>query len=522
MLYAITPPAPFDRTQHPHLVGPISTHPYPGCQLIPDTVLISGKYASKPTQNGSDEYARTKVLMKGKHASEHLQNAIAGDVELNLLRRGKRDFNRTLNVAEKPVRVRVMLIGRTSYSAGIALQRRQANLHYLGAMTVLSTDCLAKQFEAENSSTHPGRFMQCCNLGRTRLQKFQGYPDTIRNNILMFNTALGMASMGAQVVQPSAPEPYCFRIYDQTYYCIGPLPPEEGQLRQHGQIYILECSKAAQKRNSNVQNTGCDAGVMMTLSRLISEINPYAQAFKMTHEVEMLGELRSRKKRRPSTRLKMVFEESRERCLSRCRYDVPTTSVPKTKVFLLIEASQFTKGKERCSNSVTSMKDAILLHTFLSNWRRRTNNKRLNQMKNYSCPLPVRGGECSPLLHGEKLLQQFIADAYVRVEQNRLHCHRTHQKELRVDSYRGLGDYLSEDNENFSGPPRRGIVLASSFMGGPRTSKLSRRDGSPWDRPDITTRVFKLKHRRSRLSFLFQAASARRTRAPAAIFGLTN
>ncbi|VDO76452.1 unnamed protein product [Heligmosomoides polygyrus] len=30
MLYAITPPAPFDRTQHPHLVGPISTHPYPG------------------------------------------------------------------------------------------------------------------------------------------------------------------------------------------------------------------------------------------------------------------------------------------------------------------------------------------------------------------------------------------------------------------------------------------------------------------------------------------------------------
>ncbi|VDO19284.1 unnamed protein product [Heligmosomoides polygyrus] len=164
-------------------------------------------------------------------------------------------------------------------------------------MTVLCTDCQAKHSEAENSSTHPGRFTPCCNLGGRRLQLFEGYPDTLRHlmvinpsatrelrrlqrnlhqNVRKFKSSLAMK----EITPPRGPGPYCFRIHDQTYHCIGPLHPEEGQLRQHG----------------------CDAGIMMTLTRLISEINPYAQAFKM-HEVEMLGEGEK---------------------FSRCRYDVPT------------------------------------------------------------------------------------------------------------------------------------------------------------------------------------------------------
>ncbi|VDL83145.1 unnamed protein product, partial [Nippostrongylus brasiliensis] len=149
-------------------------------------------------------------------------------------------------------------------------------------------------------------------------------------------------------------------------------------------------------------------------------------------------------------------------------------------------------------------------------------------MKYYSYLLSVREGEWNPLLHGGKLLQQFIVDAYVKIEQNRLLYHRTHQKELRVDSYRGLADYVCGENGDFAGPPGRRIILASSFKGGPRNMQQSYQDamaivarhGKPdvfltitfnpqWEeitanllpgqhpehRPDLTTRVFNLKLR---------------------------
>ncbi|KAK6751098.1 hypothetical protein RB195_002831 [Necator americanus] len=116
---------------------------------------------------------------------------------------------------------------------------------------------------------------------------------------------------------------------------------------------------------------------------------------------------------------------------------------------------------------------------------------------------------------------QFAVDAYVKIEQNRLNYHRTHQVNLRSDSYRGLQDYLARE-DNY-GPPGNRIVLASSHIGSPRAMQQSYQDamaivsryGKPtyfltitcnpqWreiqenlyegqlasDRPDLTARVF--------------------------------
>ncbi|VDO64686.1 unnamed protein product [Heligmosomoides polygyrus] len=161
-------------------------------------------------------------------------------------------------------------------------------------------------------------------------------------------------------------------------------------------------------------------------------------------------------------------------------------------------------------------------------WLENTANKRLSQMKYYAYLLSIPDNEWKPLLHGGRLLQQFIVGAYVKIEQNRLHFHRTHQKELRLDTYRGLADYIAEEVQDLSGPPGRRIVLGSSFKGGPRNMQQSYQDAmaivarhgkpdvfltitcnSQWKgikdnllpgqlpehRPDLTTRVFNLKLR---------------------------
>ena len=118
-----------------------------------------------------------------------------------------------------------------------------------------------------------------------------------------------------------------------------------------------------------------------------------------------------------------------------------------------------------------------------------------------------------------------MVDAYVKVEEDRLDFQRWNQKELRAESYRGLTDFLAADAERQGVQPGRQIILASSFIGGPRAMHQSYQDamaicrhlgkpdlfitvtGNPkWleieenlggmnavDRPDIVSRVFKLK-----------------------------
>jgi len=71
------------------------------------------------------------------------------------------------------------------------------------------------------------------------------------------------------------------------------------------------------------------------------------------------------------------------------------------------------------------------------------------------------------LLWGERLRQQYIMDAYVVVEQNRLRYVRLNKKKLRGDLYQGLQDIVPTCDNNVVAIGHR-IILSSSFIGGPR------------------------------------------------------
>lgn len=61
-----------------------------------------------------------------------------------------------------------------------------------------------------------------------------------------------------------------------------------------------------------------------------------------------------------------------------------------------------------------------------------------------------------------------MVDACVKTEAHRLRWLRYHQKELRVESYVGLGDYLNRQANENAGPVGRHFVLPSTFTGSPR------------------------------------------------------
>lgn len=140
----------------------------------------------------------------------------------------------------------------------------------------------------------------------------------------------------------------------------------------------------------------------------------------------------------------------------------------------------------------------------------------------YALLLSVRS-DCSPFLHAGKLTQQYIVDAYCTMEADRLDWVRQNQKQLRVEHYKGLHDYIRNKSEKGKFKVGKAFILPSSFEGSPRNmtqhyqdaihliSKFGKPDlfitftcnpqwseilnnidpyETPSDRPDIVSRVF--------------------------------
>ena len=83
----------------------------------------------------------------------------------------------------------------------------------------------------------------------------------------------------------------------------------------------------------------------------------------------------------------------------------------------------------------------------------------------YIYRLAIRNG-FSALHRSGKLFQQYLVNAYVKVEGCRLHYIKNNQAQLRVSLYSGLMDHLARENDD--GNPGIPVILPSSFSGSPR------------------------------------------------------
>lgn len=154
--------------------------------------------------------------------------------------------------------------------------------------------------------------------------------------------------------------------------------------------------------------------------------------------------------------------------------------------------------------------------------------KKVTQKQYYSSRLMDRDGNFSALKYSSRLTQEYIVDAWAKVEEGRLQFVRHNQQQIRADLYQGLRDQVNSDLNPDAANVGRRIILPGSFIGSPRFFKrlyqdsmaIVRRYGKPsffvtftanpdWaeikaelqpgqvssDRPDIVSRVFRLKLR---------------------------
>lgn len=99
----------------------------------------------------------------------------------------------------------------------------------------------------------------------------------------------------------------------------------------------------------------------------------------------------------------------------------------------------------------------------------------MTQMQYYGYRLSIRDG-FNQFLSAGKLTQQYIVDAYVKTEANRLNWVKTNQSQLRVEKYSGLMDHLHSDAAAAGMAPGVPVVLPSSFQGSPRNMAQNYQD----------------------------------------------
>jgi hypothetical protein len=78
--------------------------------------------------------------------------------------------------------------------------------------------------------------------------------------------------------------------------------------------------------------------------------------------------------------------------------------------------------------------------------------------------------------YGGKLTHQYIVDAYLKIEANRLNWIKNNQKELMADSYKGVQDFVRNHANLSNSSIGRVTILPSSFTGGPRHMQQSYQD----------------------------------------------
>ncbi|KAJ1294542.1 hypothetical protein BS78_01G153300 [Paspalum vaginatum] len=395
--------------------------------------------------------------------------------------------------------------------------------------------CNAMKFEHE-----PPRF--CCRSGKIKLSPQETSDELVRlwssagadakhfrDNIRFFNGHFSFTSLYCWLDKMTTNMKDCgiytFRAHGMLYHNIRSFGREAGAEHKHLELYFYNddpslehryrrcCSEQLQKDKEVIDQLVC-----------ILRGNPYSEHLRSMGHVENLDDYH----------IELYLDQT----LDQKTYNTPITSE-------VVEGSerrgQFSKsvmlhGKDRSSHGIHSYHgcyDALSYPLFFPRgelgWH--TNIPKADvtmaEVEAYRATHRKRdqNDDDEPVLHGQRLFQQFAVDTYIKIESSHLDYIRNNQEWLRADLYQGLVDSLHAYEARADAVGKR-TVLATTFIGGPRNMRRRHKDAmalvrkygkpdifltmtcdpnwdeikrellpgqTPQDRPDLVVRVFHAK-----------------------------
>ncbi|XP_028779075.1 uncharacterized protein LOC114735542 [Neltuma alba] len=410
-----------------------------------------------------------------------------------------------------------------------------------------------------SSSEYP-LFSTCCCHGKVVVPYLQTPPEQFRQlffqkehpksknflaNIRAYNNMFCFTSMGGKIdhsLNSRGGGPYSFIMSGQNYHLLGSLLPPEGCPPVYSQLYIYDTDNEIRNRMAAIRHhpdkSGVDEAIAMDIKDCLDQHNALVKKYRMASEI-------LRQDNTAEVRIRLLREST-----NRSRnYELPTASEVAALIVedfdesysnrdIIIEKKAGSlKRVHELHRSYLPLQYPLIFHYgnngFIPKTKHNdaslisTRKKKYLTIREYlAFRLMDRNIEESVLLHSKRLLQQFIVDGFTMVESERLDYIRRHQRELRVDLYKGLADAITRGETDASNTGKR-IILPSSFTGGARYMIHNYRDAmaicrwagypdifltftcnpawpeitrfckkynlSPSDRPDILTRMFNLK-----------------------------
>ena len=398
---------------------------------------------------------------------------------------------------------------------GAARKNDLPQKHHIGEMNILCEQCEAYKFPGESA-------FKCCHSGKVKLEPLDQYPEELkiflleqtpfakkfRTNIRHYNSAVAFASFGANLTPPPGIGPPCFRICGQVCHRTGTLHPAQGIPPLYGQLYIYDSSTSLNMRMEHRANADvCDRSAMEIVQSVMLNLSPYAMAFKHMHEVEEEENRCAQIENRPSSEVVMRLLRGKDRR----RYNLPhhsevaaifvgnngappnslqrdivvyprnrplhNVSILSPNLDPMIYPLLFPRGEAGYSvNMPHEAAFATAARTTIT----------MSQFYNYR--LSVRH-DFSSIFYGESLFQQYCVDAYTKVEGERIDFCRNNQNKLRVETYRGLIDNLTNAADANGRQLGTLVVLPSSFQGSPRAMQQHYQDAmaivTKFGKPDL-------------------------------------
>ncbi|KAE8251462.1 hypothetical protein A4X13_0g3984 [Tilletia indica] len=471
------------------------------------------------------------------------------------------------------------------YNAARAQHVHDVRLHSLGVMDLFCIHCGAYHWKDERSDgtlTRP-LFGKCCANGKVVLPNIFEAPATLanlytgthiqaqrfRSQIRIFNNAFAFVSMGARRDMSVAGQAgiYTFKVQGQVYHQIGSLLPTANSTPSFAQCYFVDTDAATElnmRLSAAASPTHHETGAIIRTA--LNWVNPYASFLRYVRP-DLEGPLAAGQ----NVAIQMLQPDPVNGPDPR-RYNRPTAAEVAAVVVNLSASSTsgrdivitYNDGPLRRVNehhpSFIALRFPLLNPYGHFGWHQQIPLGRDSPQALFSADPDVhqaalehpdtvfgrgRGGSYrvsleqfhayhlhvrpvfSTLLHARTLLQEYVVDAWIVVEANRLSFIRYNQGTIRADLYNGVQDALMNGTDLHRVGTK--IILPSSFTGGPRFWQQRFHDAmalvrqfrradlfltmtcSPkWpeiqealgegqqasDRPDIVSRVFilKLKH----------------------------
>ena len=230
--------------------------------------------------------------------------------------------------------------------------------------------------------------------------------------------------------------------------------------------------------------------------------NPYAQAYKMMYEVGKDEADKAREEGRAPVEISMALITDRKN--DQRRYNAPRSN----EVAIVFQSGDGAPAFNRdfmVKSRSNQLERVSILHPGIDpmvypllfpygepGWTidmyQHGNARKMTQLMYYSYFLAERP-QFNPLFYAGKLSQQYIVDAYCKIEANRLYYIEQHQKELRCESYTALHDYVANKAENLGLKVGKKVILPSSFAGSERNMTMHYQDAMAiirkYGKPDL-------------------------------------